>query len=97
MSVTYEPLSNVVVVKIDEDIKQVGSIIIPDTASHGATQRGTVLSAGPGYQGNAVFVPTVVKTNDRVMFMRNSGNYLDKTDRIVAMRESDVLCKLHNE
>ena len=85
----YEPLANLIVIQVDEDEK----IIIPDTRRHGE-QTGTVKAAGPGFKSYGIFVDTVCKPGDRVIFQRGSGSVLDKTEKLVIMRESDVLCKI---
>jgi co-chaperonin GroES (HSP10) len=90
----YEPLANLIVILVDDDEKKSGSIIIPDTAGHGMMQTGTVKAAGPGFKSYGIFVDTVCKPGDRVIFQRGSGSVLDLTEKLVIMRESDVLCKI---
>ena len=87
------PLSDrVLVVRIEEEEKTSGGIIIPDTAKE-KPQEGRVVAVGPGKLGsNGKMIPMDVKKNDRVLFGKYSGNEVnvDGIDHLI-MREDDIL------
>ena len=63
----------VVVMRLEEEEKKVGGIIIPDTAKEKPMQ-GKVMAVGPGAMDkNGKRIPMEVKKGDRVLFGKYSG------------------------
>jgi chaperonin GroES len=87
------PLNDrVLVLRIDEEEKTSGGIIIPDTARE-KPQEGKIVAVGPGkLDENGKRVPLEVKTGDRVLFGKYAGTEI-KIDGVehVIMREDDIL------
>jgi chaperonin GroES len=82
----------VLIRRIEQEERSPGGIIIPDTAKE-KPQEGEVVAVGPGERGEDGKVhPLDVKTGDRVLFGKWSGNEvkLDGEDLII-MKESDIL------
>ena len=82
----------VLVLRVQEEQKTAGGIIIPDTAKE-KPQEGKVVSVGPGKMGDdgKRSVPDV-KAGDRVLFGKYAGTEI-KIDGVehVFMREDDIL------
>ncbi len=91
-----KPLSDrVLVLRIEEEQKTSGGIIIPDTAKE-KPQEGKVIAVGPGrFDENGKRIPMDVKKNDRVLFGKYAGNEI-KIDGVehVIMREDDIIAIL---
>ena len=87
------PLNDrVLVLRIDEEEKTSGGIIIPDTAKE-KPQEGKVVAFGPGkLDENGKRIPLEVKENDRVLFSKYGGNeiQIDGVEHLI-MREDDIL------
>ena len=87
------PLNDrVLVLRIDEEEKTSGGIIIPDTAKE-KPQEGKVVAAGPGkLDENGKRVPLDVKKDDRVLFGKYAGTEIkiDGVEHII-MKEEDIL------
>jgi len=87
------PLNDrVLVLRIEEEAKTSGGIIIPDTAKE-KPQQGKVVAVGPGkFDDDGERIPLEVKKNDRVLFGKYSGNEVD-VDGVqhLIMREDDIL------
>ena len=87
------PLNDrVLVLRIDEEEKTSGGIIIPDTAKE-KPQEGKVVAAGPGkLDDDGKRMPLEVKKNDRVLFGKYSGTdiKIDGVEHLI-MREEDIL------
>lgn len=80
------------VLRVAEEQKTAGGIIIPDTAKE-KPQEGKVISAGPGKIGDdGKRIPMEVKKGDRILFSKYAGTEI-KIDGVehVFMREEDVL------
>jgi len=90
------PLNDrVLILRIDEEKKTSGGIIIPDTAKE-KPQEGKVIAVGAGkINEKGERVPLDVKKNDRVLFGKYSGNEikLDGVEHLI-MREDDILAVL---
>ena len=90
------PLNDrVLVVRIEEEEKTSGGIIIPDTAKE-KPQEGKVIAAGPGkFDDNGKRMPLGVKEGDRVLFGKYAGNdiKIDGVEHLI-MREDDILAIL---
>ncbi len=88
-----KPLNDrVLVLRIEEDEKTSGGIIIPDTAKE-KPQEGKVAAVGPGKRDdNGKRIPLQVKKNDRVLFAKYSGTdiTIDGVEHLI-MREDDIL------
>jgi chaperonin GroES len=91
-----KPLNDrVLVIRVEEEQKTAGGIIIPDTAKE-KPQEGKVVAVGPGKtneQGERT--PLEVKAGDRILFGKYAGTEIkiDGEEQIF-MRESDILAIL---
>jgi chaperonin GroES len=82
----------ILVVRVEEEKKTAGGIIIPDTAKE-KPQEGKVVAAGPGKMGeDGKRIPMEVKAGNRVLFSKYSGTEI-KIDGVehIFMREDDIL------
>ena len=91
-----KPLSDRVVVKVQEaEEKTASGIILPDTAKE-KPQLGTVVAIGKGKisdTGNAIKMD--VKVNDKVLYGKYSGTEISfEGNELLIMRESDILAIL---
>jgi chaperonin GroES len=88
-----KPLSDrVVVLRIEEEQKTSGGIIIPDTAKE-KPQEGKVIAVGPGkVDDDGKILPMAVKKGDRILFGKYAGNeiQIDGVEHLI-MREDDIL------
>jgi chaperonin GroES len=82
----------ILVVRVEEEKKTAGGIIIPDTAKE-KPQEGKVAAAGPGKMGeDGKRIPMDLKKGDRVLFSKYAGTEI-KIDGVehIFMREEDIL------
>jgi chaperonin GroES len=82
----------ILVLRVEEEKKTAGGIIIPDTAKE-KPQEGKVVAAGPGKVGDdGKRIPLEVKVGDRVLFSKYAGTEI-KMDGVehIFMREDDIL------
>jgi len=88
-----KPLNDrILVLRIGQEEKTSGGIIIPDTAKE-KPQEGRVVAVGPGkVDDNGRRIPLDVKTDDRVLFGKYAGTdiKIDGVEHLI-MRENDVL------
>jgi chaperonin GroES len=88
-----KPLNDrVIVVRVEEEQKTKGGIIIPDTAKE-KPMEGKVVAAGPGkLDEKGRRVPMDLKKGDRVLFSNYAGTEI-KIDGVehLFMREDDIL------
>jgi chaperonin GroES len=88
-----KPLNDrILVVRISEEEKTSGGIIIPDTAKE-KPQEGKVIAVGPGkVDENGKRIPSEVKKDDRVLFSKYAGTEIniEGVEHLI-MREDDVL------
>ena len=88
-----KPLNDrVLVIRIDDEQKTQGGIIIPDTVKE-KPQKGRVVAVGPGKRGeDGKRLPLDLKVGDHVMFSKYAGTEI-KIDDIehLFMNESDIL------
>ena len=88
-----KPLNDrLVVLRVEEEQKSAGGIIIPDTAKE-KPQEGKIVAAGPGKMGDdGKRIPLEVKAGDRVLFSKYAGTEIkiDDVEHIV-MKEEDIL------
>jgi chaperonin GroES len=87
------PLNDrVLVLRIEEEEKTSGGIIIPDTAKE-KPQEGKIVAVGSGkMDDDGKRIPLEVKKNDRVLFGKYSGTdiKIDGVEHLI-MREDDIL------
>jgi chaperonin GroES len=87
------PLNDrVLVVRIEEEKKTAGGIIIPDTAKE-KPQQGKIISIGSGRMDkNGFRIPLQVKPGDKVLFAKYAGSEI-KINGVEhsIMREDDIL------
>ena len=87
------PLNDrILVIRVDEDQKSPGGIIIPDTAKE-KPQEGKIVATGPGkLDENGKRVPLEVRKGDRILFSKYAGTEI-KIDGVehLFMKEDDVL------
>jgi len=82
----------ILVVRVEEEKKTAGGIIIPDTAKE-KPQEGKVVAAGPGKMGeDGKRIAMEVKKGDRILFAKYAGSEI-KMDGVehIFMREDDIL------
>jgi chaperonin GroES len=82
----------ILVLRVEEEKKTAGGIIIPDTAKE-KPQEGKVVAAGPGKFGDdGKRIPLEVNVGDRVLFSKYAGTEI-KMDGVehIFMREDDIL------
>jgi chaperonin GroES len=88
-----KPLNDrILVVRVEEEQKTAGGIIIPDTAKE-KPQQGKVVAVGPGKMGeDGKRIPMDIKEGDRVLFSKYGGTEI-KIDGVehLFMREDDIL------
>ncbi|WP_419658103.1 GroS: 10kDa chaperonin GroES [Desulfosarcina variabilis str. Montpellier] len=82
----------VLVVRVEEEQKTAGGIIIPDTAKE-KPMEGKVVAAGPGkLDDKGKHVPMELKEGERVLFSKYAGTEI-KINGVehLFMREDDIL------
>ncbi len=82
----------VIVRRMEEETTSAGGIVIPDTATEKPSQ-GEVIAVGNGKRTDSGdLVPLDVKTGDKVLFGKYSGNEV-KVDgeELLVMREDDIM------
>ncbi len=87
------PLNDrLLVVRVEEEQKTAGGIIIPDTAKE-KPQEGKVIAAGPGKMGeDGKRTPLEVIKGDKILFSKYAGTEI-KIDGVehMFMKEDDIL------
>ena len=85
----------VLVVRIEEDEKTAGGIIIPDTAKE-KPQKGKVIAVGSGkINEDGKRTPLEVKVNDKVLFGKYAGTEIKiEGEEHLILREDDILAIL---
>ena len=79
-------------VRVEEEQKTAGGIIIPDTAKK-KPQEGKIVAAGPGKMGDdGKRTPLNVKKGDKILFSKYAGTEI-KIDGVehIFMKEDDIL------
>jgi chaperonin GroES len=88
-----KPLADrVIVLRIEEEQKTPGGIIVPDTAKE-KPQQGKVIAVGPGrIDENGRRLSMEVKKNDKVLFGKYAGTEIkiDGVEHLI-MKEDDIL------
>lgn len=87
----------VLVVRLEEEEKTEGGIIIPDTAKE-KPQQGKVVAVGPGkLNDKGDRLPLTVKKNDKVLFGKYAGTEVKiNGEEHLIMREDDILAIIEN-
>ena len=88
-----KPLNDrVLVIRIEDEQKTKGGIIIPDTAKE-KPQKGRVVAVGPGKRGeDGKRLPLDVKAGDHVIFSKYAGTDIEINDvEHLFISESDIL------
>ena len=89
----FKPLHDrVAVMRLGEEEKTAGGIIIPDTAQEKPSE-GKIVAVGPGArEKDGSFVPMEVKVGDRILFGKWSGTEatIDGQELLI-MQESDIM------
>ena len=96
MALNVTPLHDRVLIKrLDDSAKQYGSIIIPDTATEKPMQ-GEVLAVGKGkLRKDGARQEPSVKTGDRVVFSKWSGDEFEyEGEKFLMLSEDDILAVL---
>ncbi len=95
MTVQIAPLHDRVLVRrLEEKETAKGGIIIPDTAKE-KPQEGEVIAIGEGKIEKGQRVPLDVKTGDRILFGKYTGNDITMNGQeYLILREEDILAKL---
>ncbi len=90
---SLRPLNDrVLVLRLEEEQRTAGGIIIPDSAKE-KPQQGKIISAGPGkLDKSGKRIPLQVKAGDRVLFGKYAGSEIkiNSVEHII-MREDDIL------
>ncbi|HSM90767.1 MAG TPA: co-chaperone GroES [Desulfobacterales bacterium] len=85
----------ILVVRVEEEKKTAGGIIIPDTAKE-KPQKGKIIAVGEGRKDdNGKRIQMDVAEGDMIMFGKYSGSEI-KVDNVeyLIMHESDIIAKL---
>jgi len=88
-----KPLNDrILVLRVKEEEKTSGGIIIPDTAKEKPLE-GKVVAAGPGKTDDSgKLIPMAVKKDDKILFSKYAGTEikLNGVEHLI-MREDDIL------
>jgi chaperonin GroES len=87
------PLQDRVLIRrVDPEVKTSGGIFIPDTAQE-KPMEGEVVAVGPGARDeNGKLHPLDVKSGDRVLFGKWSGNEVKLDgEELMIMKEADIM------
>src|SRR6202166_195048 len=95
MTVNITPLHDRVLVRrLKEKETAKGGIIIPDTAKE-KPQEGEVMAVGAGKMEKGKRIPLDVKTGDRILFAKYTGNDIKIDDQeYLILREEEILAKV---
>ena len=95
MTVQVTPLRDRVLVRrLEEKEIAKGGIIIPDTAKE-KPQEGEVMAVGAGKIEEGKRIPLDVKTGDRILFAKYTGNDIKIDDQeYLILREDEILAKI---
>lgn len=90
MKAKMKPLADKVLIRrIEESEKQVGSIVIPDTAKE-KPQQGEVIAVGPGrVNEKGKRIPIEVKKGQKVLFGKYSGSEISVGDEEYLFIDAD--------
>lgn len=89
-----KPLDDRVVIEIKEELaeKNVGGIIIPDTAKE-KPQIGEIIAVGPGKMNDeGKIIPLSLKVGDKILYSKYGGTEIDIEDKkYLIISSSDIL------
>ena len=89
-----KPLDDRVVIEIKEELeeKNVGGIIIPDTAKE-KPQIGEIIAVGPGKMNNeGKIIPLSLKVGDKILYSKYGGDDFDfEGKKVKIISRSDIL------
>ena len=90
-----KPLADRVLVKVEEETKTMGGILLPDTAQK-KSQKGVVVAVSSGKMTEeGKRLPLEVKEGDEVLFAKYSGTEIeDKGEKYLLLSERDILAIL---
>ena len=90
-----KPLADRVLVKVEEETKTMGGILLPDIAQK-KSQKGVVVAVGSGKMTEeGKRLPLEVKEGDEVLFAKYSGTEIeDKGEKYLLLSERDILAIL---
>src|SRR5215467_7035407 len=89
----FRPLHDrVLVLRVEQEARTTGGIIIPDTAQE-KPMEGDVIAVGPGTRGEDGKVhPLDVKVVDRVLFSKWSGTEIKiEGEELMILKEADIM------
>jgi len=95
MTVNITPLHDRVLVRrLEEKERAKGGLIIPDTAKE-KPQEGEVMAVGAGKIEEGKRIPLDIKTGDRILFGKYTGNEITIDDqKYLILREDEILAKI---
>ena len=88
-----KPLGDrILVMRVKEEDKTKGGIIIPDTAKE-KPQEGKIVAVGKGkYGDDGKLIPIEVKAGDKILFGKYSGSEFKlEGEDLLILREDDIL------
>jgi len=94
----FRPLHDRVLVKrIDNEQKTASGLFIPDSASKEKPNEAVVVAVGPGQRTDDGLRELQVKSGDRVLFGKYSGDEvkLDGVEHVI-LRETDILAVIES-
>lgn len=95
---TFRPLSDFVLVRLDPEEERRGALVIPETARRQINE-GCVVAAGPGRHVNVAprgererlrWRAMPLKPGERVVIVRNVGTWLDEAERLLIVQQDHV-------
>lgn len=98
----FQPVLDWILIQPEEELKQVNSIQLPDSARNKPT-KGTVIAVGSGrlveeQQGIYKKIPLEIKIGDKVLFEKGSGQPIKENGKeYLFIKESNVLTVLVEE
>lgn len=91
------PVSDRIVIKPNEVIKNISGIELPEEAQE-RPMEGEVVAVGDGNMGAFGFVPLTHKIGDRVQYSKFSGTeFTFEGNKLLIMRDGDPLFKIEKE
>src|SRR5690349_13368001 len=89
----FRPLHDQILIKrIEAEVKSAGGIIIPDTVKEKPSQGEVVAVAPGGRDESGKLIPIDLKAGDRVLFGKWSGTEVKIDDHdLLIMKESDIM------
>lgn len=87
-----QPIGDRVIIKVKEEEKSAGGIVLPTDAKEKQTV-GEVVAVGKGSYGeNGIQIPMSVEKGDTIIYDKYSGINIEyKGEKFLALREKDIL------